>query len=145
MEARANAIMDQVGPYAGKKISAEDLGDFKASQVRNVFHFSSLRILSNFFEYAFLLQSYNSTSKVGVSNLTCSCPLAYTTGCKVCLQVRNRPTTIELWSSGQHTLDSHATDRSAHLTHAQRVGVQRAVSLAGRSGYCGQIHGLQSW
>ncbi len=45
----------------------------------------------------------------------------------MCLQVRNRPATIELWSSGQHTLDSHATDRSAYLTHAQRVGVQRAV------------------
>jgi hypothetical protein len=45
----------------------------------------------------------------------------------MCLQVRNRPATIELWSSGQHTLDSHATDRSAHLTHAQRVGAQCAV------------------
>ncbi len=45
----------------------------------------------------------------------------------MCLQVRNRPATIELWYSGQHTLASHASDRSAHLTHAQRVGVQRAV------------------
>ncbi len=92
------------------------------------FIFLLLAFFLNCFGYAFVLQSYNSTSKVGVSNLTYSCPLAYTTGCKVCLQVRNRPTTIELWSSGQHTLDSHATDRSAHLTHAQRVGVQRAVS-----------------
>ncbi len=31
MEARANAIMDQAGPYAGQKISAEDIGYFKAS------------------------------------------------------------------------------------------------------------------
>ena len=45
----------------------------------------------------------------------------------MCLQVRKRPTTIDLWSSGQHTLDSHATDRSTHLTHSQRIGVQRAV------------------
>ncbi len=45
----------------------------------------------------------------------------------MCLQVRNRLTTIELRSSGQHTLDRHSTDRSAHLTHAQRIGVQRAV------------------
>ncbi len=49
MEARANAILDQAGPYAEKKISVEDLGYFKASQVRNVFYFSSLRILSNCF------------------------------------------------------------------------------------------------
>ncbi len=45
----------------------------------------------------------------------------------MCLQLRNRPATIKLWSSGQHTLASHATDRSEHLTHAQRVGVQRAL------------------
>jgi hypothetical protein len=45
----------------------------------------------------------------------------------MCLQVCNRPATIELWSSGQHTLESNATDRSAHLKHAQRVAVQRAV------------------
>ena len=47
METRANAIMDQAGPYAVKKILAEDLGFFKAAQVRNVFHFSSRRIRSN--------------------------------------------------------------------------------------------------
>jgi hypothetical protein len=47
METRANAIMDQAGPYAVKKILAEDLGYFKAAQVRNVFHFSSRRIRSN--------------------------------------------------------------------------------------------------
>jgi len=47
METRANAIMDQAGPYAVKKILPEDLGFFKAAQVRNVFHFSSRRIRSN--------------------------------------------------------------------------------------------------
>jgi hypothetical protein len=46
IEARANAIMDQAGPFAGKKISAEDLGYFNDSQVRNVFYFSCLRIFS---------------------------------------------------------------------------------------------------
>jgi hypothetical protein len=46
----------------------------------------------------------------------------------MCLQVRNRPETVELWSSGQHTSASHTSDRSTHLTHAQRLGVKRAVS-----------------
>ncbi len=48
---RANAIMDQAGPFAGKKISAADLGYFKASQVSigNVFDFSFLRNISEFF------------------------------------------------------------------------------------------------
>ncbi len=32
-EGRANAIMDQAGPFTGKKISAEDLAYFKASQI----------------------------------------------------------------------------------------------------------------
>ncbi len=81
----------------------------------------------NSFWYELFLQTYNSTRKVGVSNLTYHCPLANTTGCKMRLQVPNRQATVELWSSGQHALASHATDRSAHLTHAQRVGVQRAV------------------
>jgi hypothetical protein len=47
------------------------------------------------------------------SSFTYLCPLAHDTFqcCNMCLQIRNKPTTFELWSLGKHTTASHADVR----------------------------------
>ena len=70
-------------------------------------------------------QLYPSKSKIGHETSTYKCPLHFRTGCAVSFQVRKTPDLTELYSSGEHTIRSHARDRS----RGKRLGVQRAVKV----------------
>lgn len=74
-----------------------------------------------------LPQAYTSKSKIGHHTTTYKCPLHFRTGCPVAFRVKKTPDRTELYSSGEHTIRSHANDRSRGLTDLQRLGVQRAV------------------
>ena len=74
-----------------------------------------------------LPQAYTSKSKIGHDTTTYKCPLHFRTGCRVSFRVKKTPDRTELYSSGEHTIRSHAKDRSRGLTDHQRLGVQRAV------------------
>jgi hypothetical protein len=131
MEVRASEIMGEAGAFACKKILAEDTGHFKLSQacIGNIFYFYFQHLLSAFFLIFILFADIQFDTEGWRIKFNLLLSAAYAIGCRMCLQVRNRQATVELWSSGQCTAASQANDCSTHLTHVQRLAVKHAVRV----------------